>query len=276
MNVLRYCCTKCLVLKVQPSSERSLINWQPQILSSRKNFASYMPRHRSLMTFHCFSQPLKKHLFQLTLQRMLKVFPDFRLETTNLAKKSVRGGMGVVYRAQQRSLDRTVALKMIPNAAFASKEDLARLRAEALAAGGLSHPNIVPVYDVGEHDGQPWFSMQLLDGETLSQKLASGPMKATDAVELLIPSCRRNRCSTSKRYPSSGSQAIQHSHHQGWHAIRHRFWVGKASSTIGPLAIDAWKFGFRWNYSNRSHPGNSRLDVTGTGCRANCLNRPND
>lgn len=98
-----------------------------------------------------------------------------------------RGGMGVVYRAFQRSLQRTVALKMIPNAAFAASQDLARLRAEALAAARLSHPNIVPVYEVGEHNGQPWFSMQFIEGITLSQRLMNGPMAPREAVALLIP-----------------------------------------------------------------------------------------
>ena len=98
-----------------------------------------------------------------------------------------RGGMGVVYRAFQASLQRTVALKMIPNAAFAASQDLARLRAEALAAARLSHPNIVPVYEVGEHNGQPWFSMQFIEGSTLSQRLMNGPMSPRDAVTLLIP-----------------------------------------------------------------------------------------
>lgn len=98
-----------------------------------------------------------------------------------------RGGMGVVYRAYHKKLDRTVALKMIPNAAFAASQDLARLRAEALAAARLNHPNIVPVYEVGEHDSQPWFSMRLIEGDTLSQRLFSGPMSADAAVELLIP-----------------------------------------------------------------------------------------
>ncbi len=98
-----------------------------------------------------------------------------------------RGGMGVVYRAFQSSLQRTVALKMIPNAAFASSQDLARLRAEALAAARLSHPNIVPVYEVGEHNSQPWFSMQFIEGTTLSQRLMNGPMTPREAVALLIP-----------------------------------------------------------------------------------------
>ena len=98
-----------------------------------------------------------------------------------------RGGMGVVYEAFQASLQRTVALKMIPNAAFAASQDLARLRAEALAAARLSHPNIVPVYEVGEHNGQPWFSMQFIRGTTLSERLMKGPMTPREAVALLVP-----------------------------------------------------------------------------------------
>ncbi len=98
-----------------------------------------------------------------------------------------RGGMGVVYRAWQQSLRRTVALKMIPNAAFASSQDIARLRIEALAAARLQHPNIVPVYDVGEQDGQPWFSMQFVEGDTLSRRLSNGPLPPREAVSLLIP-----------------------------------------------------------------------------------------
>jgi len=98
-----------------------------------------------------------------------------------------RGGMGVVYRARQAGLQRTVALKMIPNAAFATPQELARLRAEAMAAARLSHPNIVPVYEVGEHNGQPWFSMQYIEGTTLSQRLMSGPMNPREAASLLLP-----------------------------------------------------------------------------------------
>jgi len=98
-----------------------------------------------------------------------------------------RGGMGVVFRARQPSLGRDVALKMIPNADFAASDDLARLRLEALAAGQLSHPNIVPVYDVGDHGGHPWFCMKYIEGETLNDRLMNGPMDAQEAVRLLLP-----------------------------------------------------------------------------------------
>ena len=98
-----------------------------------------------------------------------------------------RGGMGAVYRAYQKKLNRIVALKMIPNAAFASSQDLARLRSEALAAARLSHPSIVPVYEVGELNGQPWFSMQYIKGTTLADQLVNGPMSAEAAVQLLLP-----------------------------------------------------------------------------------------
>ncbi|MDX1947817.1 MAG: serine/threonine-protein kinase [Pirellulaceae bacterium] len=101
-----------------------------------------------------------------------------------------RGGMGVVYRARQLSLGREVALKMILRGQLASQADRERFEAEAQAAAKLDHPGIVPVYEVGELDGRPYFSMKHVRGTTLAQLLADGPMQPREAAQLLTAVAR--------------------------------------------------------------------------------------
>jgi serine/threonine-protein kinase len=107
-------------------------------------------------------------------------FGDF-----DLLEEIGRGGMGVVYRAWQKSLNRIVALKMILRGEHATLADVARFQVEAQAAAHLEHPNIVPVYAAGEQDGQEWFCMRFVEGETLSALLTRGPLRPRDAAEFL-------------------------------------------------------------------------------------------
>ncbi len=99
-----------------------------------------------------------------------------------------RGGMGVVFRARQISLDREVAVKMILRGRLASEIDLERFLTEASATARLQHPHIVPVYEVGDVDGRPFFSMKFVHGQTLADLLAAGPLSEREAARIISSS----------------------------------------------------------------------------------------
>jgi serine/threonine-protein kinase len=114
-----------------------------------------------------------------------------------------RGGMGVVFKALDRGLNRVVAVKMILPGALPGPDELRRFQTEAEAAARLSHPHIVAVHRVGVVDGRPFYSMDYVEGPSLSQRLAHGPLPGREAARYLVAVAR----------------AVQHAHERG---ILHR------------------------------------------------------
>lgn len=96
-----------------------------------------------------------------------------------------RGGMGVVYKARQLNPPRLVALKMIVAGHFASSEAVERFKLEARATAGLDHPGIVPIFEVGELEGHPFLSMPFINGGSVQQLLAAGPLPPREAARLV-------------------------------------------------------------------------------------------
>jgi thiol-disulfide isomerase/thioredoxin len=107
-----------------------------------------------------------------------------------LLEEIAHGGMGVVYKAQHKTLHRVVALKMILAGKLASPEQVRRFRIEAEQGGSLDHPNIVPIYHVGEHEGQHYFTMKLIEGGNLSGRIARFPGDPPAAARLVTTVAR--------------------------------------------------------------------------------------
>ncbi len=153
--------------------------------------AEQLELHRALAGDAALTQPVSvsEHV-----GRDLPAVPGYEL-----LEELGRGGMGVVYKARQIALDRLVALKMVLAGSMASPAEVQRFRAEAESAARLDHPNIVPIYEVGQNQGQPFFSMKWVDGGSLADHLSRGRPDERDAVRLVLAVAR----------------AVHHAHQRG-------------------------------------------------------------
>lgn len=142
-------------------------------------------RSQSLATSAATIQGADAVALTLSDLKTIRYFGDYEL-----LDEIAHGGMGTVFKARQVSLNRVVALKLITAGVLASQSIVKRFKAEAQAAAGLNHPNIVPIHEIGEHSGQHFFSMTLINGPTLGQALGRKPMPVRRAAELLITVAR--------------------------------------------------------------------------------------
>jgi len=126
-----------------------------------------------------------------------------RVGDYDLIEEIARGGMGVVYKANHRNLNRVSAVKMILGGRFSSEEELQRFRIEAESAAKLDHPAIVPIFEIGEYEGQAFFAMKYIEGGSLAEKATSFATRPQEAVELI----------------SKVADAVNHAHQRG---ILHR------------------------------------------------------
>jgi tRNA A-37 threonylcarbamoyl transferase component Bud32 len=143
---------------------------------------------------HVVAAPQAAVPVEHTAQAVAQAFGDYEA-----LEEIARGGMGVVYRAHQVSLNRTVALKMIRDTELASPEEVRRLRFEATHLAQLDHPNIVPIYEVGEHAGLPYISMKWIPGNDLRRDIPYFARNPRAAAQLIVQVAR----------------ALQHAHQRG-------------------------------------------------------------
>lgn len=111
------------------------------------------------------------------------ISPNTTIAQYTIVSKIGEGGMGEVYRARDTKLGRDVAIKVLPTSLSENADRLNRFEQEAQAAGALNHPNILVIYHIGTHEGAPYIASELLEGETLRERMANGALPQRKSLD---------------------------------------------------------------------------------------------
>jgi WD40 repeat protein/tRNA A-37 threonylcarbamoyl transferase component Bud32 len=199
----------------QPSNQQALLERHPDLAEGLRSFFADRDRFRALAGTPAAERAESKAGSEAATLApgqtpagplpgtSVRYFGDYEL-----LEEIARGGMGVIYKARQVSLNRLVALKMILAGQLASEADVQRFRREAETAAQLDHPNVVPIYEVGEHQGQHYFSMKLIEGGSLTQWLHSEPRPSGSAEQLRF-------LTVVARILAAVARAVHHAHQRG-------------------------------------------------------------
>jgi hypothetical protein len=182
-----------------------------------------------------------------------------RLPGYELLEVLGEGGMGVVWKARQQGLNRLVAIKLLRSAGTASQESLARFRREAESVARLHHSHIVQIYDIGEHDGEPYLALEYVDGGSLDEQLSAGPLPPKQAAALAETLAR----------------AMRHAHEQGSFTATSSPPTSYSPTTAHPRsAISAWPSNSKWRRRSREPEPSSARPVTWRPSRPAAARRP--
>lgn len=231
-----------------PPSREALLKRHPQCAAELDDFLQHHQQITRLSTWwhNAIGEPApSSRTIGATPSRTAAAQPAPQLPGYEILHEIARGGMGVIYKARQTSLSRVVAVKMILQGQLASGRDRRRFMLEAAAAAKLKHPHIVVIHEVGEHAGEPFFTMEYIEGESLSSVLRRG--RPADKV--------------AARYVQQAAQAVQFAHD---HGVLHRDIKPSNILIDASGAARVTDFGLAKNVAdNQSDGAGDQLTVTG-------------